>query len=401
MNNQLMSPMALALSAVFASAQSTWYVDDDATGPFEGTAAAPFRSLQQANDDPQVQHGDTLLVAPGRYEPLRATRRLQIRSTNGALYTSIESGVPLRTVDFPVAACGSELEGFTVYAGAEATAVRGCDTTLRRCILLGLGVADTGFFDTGDGWLLHGIVSGFEIGIGASVYQKASARNSVVWGNDLDGQGPLYWCVYGSEDPFLGGALDSIQADPQFVDFAGHDFHLAPGSPCIDAGDPSAAQDPDGSRSDIGLVPFDASYQPHNAYCTAKLNSLGCTPAIAATNTASISSQSPFWITCSQQLNHRAGLLFYGFAPKSTPYQGGYLCVQAPVRRTGLLDSGGNVGVNDCSGVFAVEFNSIIQSGGDASLEIGVEVFCQFWSRDSASSFTTNRSDALRFRLAP
>ncbi|MEX0585956.1 MAG: DNRLRE domain-containing protein, partial [Pirellulales bacterium] len=45
-------------------------------------------------------------------------------------------------------------------------------------------------------------------------------------------------------------------ADPQFVDPAAHDYHLQPTSPAIDAGDPAASLDPDGSRADMGAFPF-------------------------------------------------------------------------------------------------------------------------------------------------
>ena len=38
---------------------------------------------------------------------------------------------------------------------------------------------------------------------------------------------------------------------------AEHDYSLLTGSPCIDAGHPSSSyNDPDGSRSDIGAVPY-------------------------------------------------------------------------------------------------------------------------------------------------
>ena len=56
------------------------------------------------------------------------------------------------------------------------------------------------------------------------------------WANDLD---------------YLGVAAGpgDIAADPQFT--GGHDFRLAPGSPCIDSGDPEVP-DPDGSPPDMG-----------------------------------------------------------------------------------------------------------------------------------------------------
>ncbi|HUU93268.1 MAG TPA: hypothetical protein VM238_18895, partial [Phycisphaerae bacterium] len=44
----------------------------------------------------------------------------------------------------------------------------------------------------------------------------------------------------------------NLQLDAMFVNPALHDYHLQPGSPCIDAGDPADPTDPDGSRTDMG-----------------------------------------------------------------------------------------------------------------------------------------------------
>lgn len=50
-----------------------------------------------------------------------------------------------------------------------------------------------------------------------------------------------------------------IFADPMFTDTASNDYSLQPGSPCIDAGDPSFPLDADSTRVDIGALFFDQS----------------------------------------------------------------------------------------------------------------------------------------------
>ncbi|UCC80717.1 MAG: right-handed parallel beta-helix repeat-containing protein [Candidatus Zixiibacteriota bacterium] len=46
----------------------------------------------------------------------------------------------------------------------------------------------------------------------------------------------------------------SISQDPLFVDFAGNDYRLLLGSPCIDSGDPDFPLDPDGTVADMGAI---------------------------------------------------------------------------------------------------------------------------------------------------
>lgn len=142
---------------------------------------------------------------------------------------------------------------------------------------------------------------------------------------------------------------------------------------------------------------------PH-IYCTAKVNSQGCTPAIGFVGVLpSLSDPQPFLITASSVINNKFGLLLYGFGAQAAPFQGGTLCVAPQIRRTGLQSSGGNPPPNDCSGTFALDFNAYLQSGADAELTAYRTVFAQYWYRDpqSGGGFPTGLTDALRTSIAP
>ncbi|MCC6405918.1 MAG: FG-GAP repeat protein [Planctomycetes bacterium] len=137
------------------------------------------------------------------------------------------------------------------------------------------------------------------------------------------------------------------------------------------------------------------------AYCTAKPNSQGCAPTMAWTGFPSASNPNPFELTCSQTLNYKWGLLFYGTAEAAIPFQGGTLCVAPPIERTDVQHSGGSSTGSDCTGAFSYDMNARIQSGVDPTLVAGAAGFAQYWSRDPADPFTTSLSNAVEFHIEP
>ncbi|MCE9594118.1 MAG: hypothetical protein K8S98_07990 [Planctomycetes bacterium] len=138
-----------------------------------------------------------------------------------------------------------------------------------------------------------------------------------------------------------------------------------------------------------------------STYCISKKNSVGCQPTISSSGQASASQPSGFVVSASQEINNKSGVFFYGHGAQNTPFQGGALCVQLPIQRTPVTNSGGNPPPNDCSGVIGLDFNAWIQTGSDPSLIAGASVFGQCWSRDVASPSGTNLSNAIRFTICP
>ncbi len=138
-------------------------------------------------------------------------------------------------------------------------------------------------------------------------------------------------------------------------------------------------------------------------YCTAKINSQGCLPQVQFTGSPSASLLAPFRIQARFVLNNKPGLLFYGLAFQTLPFQGGTLCVESPLVRTAVQFAGGNPPPDDCSGLYSFDFNDYIQSGSDPRLVAGTLVDAQYWMRDplDPSGFTSGLSDALHFAIEP
>jgi hypothetical protein len=134
------------------------------------------------------------------------------------------------------------------------------------------------------------------------------------------------------------------------------------------------------------------------AYCTAKVNSLGCTPAMSSTGTSSASATSGFTLTGSSLLNNKNGILIYSVSGRAAlPFGGGTLCMHAPIKRTPVQSSAGNPPPNDCSGSISLDMNAYAAGvGGGVPLpELslpGTNVQTQVWSRDPGFAAPNNIS---------
>ena len=138
------------------------------------------------------------------------------------------------------------------------------------------------------------------------------------------------------------------------------------------------------------------------SYCAGKSNSLGCTSAIGSQGMPSATAQGGFLVTCSQMRNNKPGLLLYSFAGRGAlPFQGGTLCLLAPIRRTPGFGSGGSPApANDCTGAFAIDMNAFGRGllGGTPAPEFsqpGRIYDCQWWARDPQDQFGSSLSDGL------
>lgn len=123
-------------------------------------------------------------------------------------------------------------------------------------------------------------------------------------------------------------------------------------------------------------------------YCTAKLNSQGCSPFLSSDPGSPEDGGAPWRVRANLILNGRNGLFLYGFGRASAPFQGGLLCVAPPVARSRVLPSGGQPPPDDCSGSISIDLQTLPQPAGTA-------MHLQGWSRDPQASFGSSLTDAI------
>jgi hypothetical protein len=399
-----LSCFALPLLTLPALGQSTWYVDLNATPPGDGSPGSPYASIQYALDQPTTLPLDTVLVAPGTYvETIVFPWPLaRLRSTAGPLATILMPGDPSDAAVVTLLR-SSLLEGFTVTrtsSTADQIGIRllECPQTsyiVRRCIVTGHGVGISGSYDL---FVHDSTITGNEVGIDDACELIVYLRNSIAWGNAtvdvraLLGVAATY-CSIGTLDTFPPCDCISNVGDPRLWDAAGGDFHLRADSPCIDAGDP-ALQDPDGSRRDIGAVPYDPSWAPGTqAFCFGSAAACPCANGGSGEGGCDLpQGTGGVALAIEDFLPDGAGggsaeLLGSGYPPAAQP---GVTLIRSPAAQDPPAVFGDGLRCISASGL--VRIGAVLASGGTSLHTIGHGAGSgtfsyQLWTRSTPSTF--------------
>lgn len=175
------------------------------------------------------------------------------------------------------------------------------------------------------------------------------------------------------------GSVAAFQADGEVANLAPGDTNAAP---------------------DVFARDRNATTLPVTVYCTAKVNSAGCVPAIGASGAPSLTGFDAFFVTATGVRGDRRGLFFWSAQSASVPFGGGYLCVLQPIARTPSQNSAPELS-GPCSGSYSFHFARDYMLA--FALSAGVTLHGQYWSLDPTAAAPQNigLTNALTFTPTP
>ena len=240
------------------------------------------------------------------------------------------------------------------------------------------------------------IVSEYTGGLSEVTLAKTSVREI-----ELRVAGQITW-VLAAPDSAVTIVDNSVTANARQVRFLAEDPTVVSGTP------------PDffGTRldhclTDTGTMTFGGSIPggpEFFVYCVPGTSAGGCSGLITATGTPSSSANFGFDVRVINVEGSKQGLVFFGTNGRQANPWGNtssFVCVVAPVIRTGTASSGGASGT--CGGVLALDFNNWMTINPPKAPPVGTFVDMQGWYRDpnSTSFQKTSMSDALEFNVYP
>jgi len=384
---------ALALSGTTVFAQTTWYVDVNHPVSGVGTQADPFTSITAALFNPTLTSGDSIAVAPGTYaEDIvfgGSASGLHLYSLEGPLVTTIAAATPTST---SIIFDNYELvEGFTLQGSGSDSTGTFCDYftggTLRECIVRGYGTACDNLYDL---FLHSSTVSFNDVGVfhwggGHGAESLTFFNSSILWGNGMDAKGLDIW---GSSWFWE----HSLSTDPDF--WSDTDLHLRASSTGINTGDPSSPLDPDGSRSDIGAIPYDGNYPVGTTYCLANENSSGARGRIELSGTGRVSANN-LGLSAHGLPGGVVSLFFIGTQMVDAPLGNGRLCAGGQIGRLGVEVANG-------AGIASHAFDNTSAMGGAPAVAAGQTRTFQNWFRDvPGGGEESNLTNAVAVPFSP
>jgi hypothetical protein len=319
-SNAAFRPLAWLLAASVSlgavHAQTTWHVDVAASPPGDGSAQAPFTTIQAGIDASAA--GDHVLVAPGEYveNVVAPDKALHIESAAGPLQTVWRAAAPgpaLRSFAHSFGST-STLDGFT-FTQSDIGLEANLELRVSDCIFRGngVGVRSHGPF------LDRCTITGNGTGVSEAEY-GVEMSSSVIWGNEswdyfnfsFSAISFAHDCVGLQKVTGLSFSTHVLVADPLLWNPAAGDVHLQPGSPCIGFA----------AGSDVGALPFDPAWGKDFVDVGGALAGTG-TPMLSAAGLMLVGHPIGFLIDGGTPGG--AAVLVIGLSSIAAPFKGGTL----------------------------------------------------------------------------
>jgi len=162
----------------------------------------------------------------------------------------------------------------------------------------------------------------------------------------------------------FGSGTGNIDADPLWVDAGNGDYGLLPASPCIDTGDPSSPLDPDGTRADMGAVPFENAFDDLGGGVAGTAG-----PVVLAAHSTLVGGDGVLF-KLSGTAPLQSTLLILGASQLGAPFKGGTLWPN-PSALIGLTTNGAG--------------ELTLSTTWPASIPSGFSLWAQYWHADAAA----------------
>lgn len=192
----------------------------------------------------------------------------------------------------------------------------------------------------------------------------------------------------------LGAGTHSVEISARSHGFMIDRFHLAqPGHPDAKNKFASVSACASGGGGGGGA----------GTYCKAKVNSLGCKPALSVPGGQPSASAGSGWqVSARFLLNAQPGVFIFGDVEAGLPFQGGALCVRPPFDRTAVKSTGGSgAPASSCTGLLTLDVNALIAGSQDPNLAPGNPLYLQAWYRDPNDPYGSGLSNAAAMQIQP